>query len=216
MSKPSATSAFNGLCLSKLSDAKLAGRMLAYKPSSFRSFNKPCSGRTGPTPHLGPPTEPGVQKKRHDVSLFYFYKIKKGREDTPIRIASALRQASKVSWGRGVPWLSMAIPPKSYVLSSSFRSVLSVRVLSTRIAWSTTSGPERVPLKTHHHAGEKRGRGKKRRKKGQDENEGKGWLRGHKERQNAPIPSPGRTAIWKVDIYVYVYESLETMRVMGR
>lgn len=58
MSTPFAISGFNGEYWSKASDAKLAGRMLEYKSSAFRSRRIPCSGRTGPTPHLGPPTAP--------------------------------------------------------------------------------------------------------------------------------------------------------------
>ena len=41
------------------SEAKFAGRMLAYSPSAFLRARRPCSGRTGLlTPHFGPPTEP--------------------------------------------------------------------------------------------------------------------------------------------------------------
>lgn len=58
ISVPLAISGFNGECASNDSEAKFAGRMLAYRPSAFRSLRRPCSGRTGPTPHLGPPTAP--------------------------------------------------------------------------------------------------------------------------------------------------------------
>lgn len=58
ISVPLAISGFNGECASNDSDAKFAGRMLAYNPSAFRSLRRPCSGRTGPTPHFGPPTAP--------------------------------------------------------------------------------------------------------------------------------------------------------------
>jgi len=57
-STPLAISSFNGLWVTRESEAKDAGRILAYNPSSFRRARIPCSGRTGPTPHLGPPTEP--------------------------------------------------------------------------------------------------------------------------------------------------------------
>lgn len=43
----------------RLSEAKLAGRMLAYRPRAFRRASKPCSGRTLLlTPHFGPPIDP--------------------------------------------------------------------------------------------------------------------------------------------------------------
>ena len=61
------------------SEAKFAGRILAYNPSAFRRARRPCSGRTGLlTPHFGPPTEPGenqrvsVKKKKKAV---YFAKL---------------------------------------------------------------------------------------------------------------------------------------------
>ena len=61
MSVPLAISGFRGEWAKRPSLIKLAGRMLAYSPSSFRSFKRPCSGRTGPTPHLGPPTAPATE-----------------------------------------------------------------------------------------------------------------------------------------------------------
>jgi hypothetical protein len=63
ISVPLATSSLNGLCFNNASLAKFAGRMLAYRPSSLRSLRMPCSGRTGPTPHLGPPTAPKSQSR---------------------------------------------------------------------------------------------------------------------------------------------------------
>lgn len=40
------------------SDAKLQGRRFPYVPNSLRSARMPCSGRTLPVPHLGPPMAP--------------------------------------------------------------------------------------------------------------------------------------------------------------
>jgi hypothetical protein len=58
MSVPFAISGLRGEYCNKASEAKLAGRMFAYRSRAFRSLKIPCSGRTGPTPHLGPPTAP--------------------------------------------------------------------------------------------------------------------------------------------------------------
>lgn len=62
MSVPLAISGFNGECANRDSLAKFAGRMLAYRPSALRSLRRPCSGRTGPTPHFGPPTAPASER----------------------------------------------------------------------------------------------------------------------------------------------------------
>lgn len=72
MSVPLAISGLSGEYCSSASDAKLAGRMLAYRSSAFRSRRIPCSGRTGPTPHLGPPTAPTAE---HQHSSYYLLAV---------------------------------------------------------------------------------------------------------------------------------------------
>lgn len=81
MLNPLATSAFRGLCSSRLSLAKLAGRMLAYRPSSFRILRSPCSGRTGPTPHFGPPTAPMLSACHHAGGLLARVALHQVRHD---------------------------------------------------------------------------------------------------------------------------------------
>ena len=81
-SVPRHTDALSGDASTRASDAKKQGRRLPYVPISLRNFSSPCSGRTEPVPHLGPPM-------------------------APRRTASAAFAAESVSSVRGVPWASM-------------------------------------------------------------------------------------------------------------
>lgn len=65
MSVPRAISSLSGLNLRRFSEMKLAGRMLAYSPSSFLRRRIPCSGRMAAKPHFGPPTAPARQQSHH-------------------------------------------------------------------------------------------------------------------------------------------------------
>jgi hypothetical protein len=78
------------------SEAKFAGRMLAYNPSDFLRARRPCSGRTGlSTPHFGPPTEP---------SESWCQRVpKQDRPNSPIRMASTSWHALRVAAGKGSP-----------------------------------------------------------------------------------------------------------------
>jgi len=50
---------FSGELMMSESEAKFAGRMLAYNPRALRRASRPGSGRTLLlTPHFGPPMEP--------------------------------------------------------------------------------------------------------------------------------------------------------------
>ena len=123
-SVPRATSWRSGECSSSDSDGKSAGRTFAYRSSCFRMPSRPCSGRTLPTPHLGPPTAPS-------------------------RIACASLHAARVAGGSGSPVASIAAPPKSYACSSSLHEDdFSETRWSTREACSTTSGPIPSPGRT--------------------------------------------------------------------
>ena len=55
---PLQTSAFKGEMSTKDSEAKLQGRRLPYVPICLRRARIPCSGRTFPVPHFGPPIAP--------------------------------------------------------------------------------------------------------------------------------------------------------------
>src|SRR6266436_4973802 len=98
------------------------GRTLMYSPSPFRKPSSPLSGRfpTGNESHFGPPTAPRIT-------------------------ASAFRQASSVSFGRGVPAASMAAPPIGSSRNSN--SWLNSCAVSRRIvaAARDTSGPMPSP-----------------------------------------------------------------------
>jgi len=97
----------------------------------------PCSGRTLPTPHLGPPTAPVIQYQA--VSLA---NVQPDVSDLPNRIASLFLHASSVESGSGLPWLSMAIPPKSWSWMLNWTpDDLLATVCSTLTASAVTSGP---------------------------------------------------------------------------
>lgn len=51
-STPRQTSAFRGEISTRESEAKLQGRRFPNVSISFRSFSRPCSGRTFPVPHF--------------------------------------------------------------------------------------------------------------------------------------------------------------------
>ena len=65
-SVPLQTSALSGEASTKVSEAKKHGRRLPKVPISLRSLRMPCSGRTAPVPHLGPPMAP-----RSTASAFF-------------------------------------------------------------------------------------------------------------------------------------------------
>src|SRR5215471_1715738 len=78
---------FNGQ-MPRRGSMTFTGRRFTYSPRPFRKSNRPLSGRlpTGSESHFGPPT-------------------------APRKMASALRQASRASLGRGLPVLSIPEPP---------------------------------------------------------------------------------------------------------
>lgn len=57
-STPLHTDSLSGENCTSDSAAKLHGRRFPNVPSSFRRRRSPCSGRTAPVPHSGPPTAP--------------------------------------------------------------------------------------------------------------------------------------------------------------
>src|SRR6202521_2214364 len=87
MSRSPKRSGFNG-DIPRSGSRTLTGRTFTYRPIPLRRSSSPLSGRfpTGSASHFGPPT-------------------------APRNTASALRQASSVSLGSGVPAASMAAPP---------------------------------------------------------------------------------------------------------
>lgn len=52
------TDSLRGEYWTRESAAKLQGRRLPNALRALRSLRRPCSGRTAPVPHLGPPTAP--------------------------------------------------------------------------------------------------------------------------------------------------------------
>lgn len=140
MSTPLAMLSLSGEYWRRFSDANDAGRMLAYRPSSLRSLRMPCSGRTAPVPHLGPPTAP-VRQWAWRLGKQVPAQTRRTLSNSPKRTASDSWHALRVSSGRGLPWLSMAAPPKSLVVSSSWRPVFFEMRSRTRMACSVISGP---------------------------------------------------------------------------
>jgi hypothetical protein len=153
ISNPFATSSFNGLYSNRLSEAKLAGRIFAYNPNSLRILRRPCSGLTGPTPHLGPPTAPSHISYHSFSSLFPlppFYpcvstlvdtSCTRVETDVPSKIASASLHDLSVSSGNGSPEASIPAPPKGLDTISSLSEVCLTIVSRTRTASAVTSGP---------------------------------------------------------------------------
>src|SRR5271170_282109 len=133
---PFATSAFSGENSSNFSLANVQGRKFANVSISFRILKSPnqsqfknrelvlpCSGRTLPVPHLGPPT-------------------------APRSTASAALAHARESSGRGFPVASIAQPPMSLCWKSISRPVAFSTTLRTLIASAVTSGPTPSPANT--------------------------------------------------------------------
>lgn len=57
-SVPRQTEALRGEVSTRASEAKKQGRRLPYADISLRRRSRPCSGRTLPVPHFGPPMAP--------------------------------------------------------------------------------------------------------------------------------------------------------------
>ena len=57
-SVPVQISSFKGEILARVGEAKKQGRRLPKVFISFLRRRRPCSGRMGPTPYLGPPMAP--------------------------------------------------------------------------------------------------------------------------------------------------------------
>ena len=101
----------------------LAGRRLAYRPSSLRMPSSARSGLRCPgrVSHLGPPTAPSST-------------------------LSLARQAFRLSSGRGAPHASMAHPPQRAPYQSGTRARTSPpRLSAPRTAPPTISGPMPSP-----------------------------------------------------------------------
>src|SRR3954451_21923356 len=114
MSTPSISSRLSGEASYRAGKGRI-GRRLAYRPSSARRRNKPCSGRTAPgsfVSHLGPPS-------------------------APRKTASEALTAAIASSVIATPWRSIAAPPAG--CSSKLRS--SATAFRTWTAAAATSGP---------------------------------------------------------------------------
>ncbi|KAH3667328.1 hypothetical protein OGAPHI_002977 [Ogataea philodendri] len=110
----------NGDNFNKASEAKLHGRRLAYRFSSFLILSSPCSGRTEPVPHLGPPTAPNST-------------------------ASAFLAAFRASSDRGTPVASIEAPPIRCVENWNSTPLALDTACNTLTASSITSGPTWSP-----------------------------------------------------------------------
>src|SRR3954465_8390834 len=114
MSTPSINSRLSGEASYRAGSGR-TGRRFANRPSSARSLNRPCSGRTAPgslVSHFGPPKAPSST-------------------------ASEALQAASASSVSAVPWRSIAAPPAG--CSSNVRSPATA--LRTSTAEAATSGP---------------------------------------------------------------------------
>src|SRR5271170_5086088 len=100
-----------------------SSKVLAKINTEKQRFIVPCSGRTLPVPHLGPPT-------------------------APRRTASAALAQARESSGRGFPVASMAQPPMSLCWKSISRAVAFSTTLRILIASAVTSGPTPSPANT--------------------------------------------------------------------
>src|SRR3954447_9747301 len=114
MSTPSINSRLSGEASYRAGSGR-TGRRFAYRPSSARSLNRPCSGRTAPgslVSHLGPPR-------------------------APRKTASEALTAAIASSVIATPWRSIAAPPAG--CSSKRRSPATA--FRTWTAAAATSGP---------------------------------------------------------------------------